>query len=326
LVKKESAVVCISHMDGANWVNVMSRSAAKKCLIVHGTILHDRAMNKSVQFLRKNVLIPLLYNKAEVTVAVSEGIRHELTLFCNVKNAINIPHYFDLNEIESKANEVLSTGEEMLMRDYRFLVTAGRFHEQKKQNELFPIFRELKKRYQDIRLMILGDGELKDQYIREIKEQGLTLYEYGGSQPLDENYDVYLMGYKENPFKYIKRSYLFLFPSAWEGFPMALCETMVLGVPVLASDCPTGPREILAPGSFDPKYNLKNAERSEYGILLPMFDKDSFQAEWIHSIESLLIDKELRDKLGKNARIRMNDYGKDVIMKKWKELMKNLHP
>jgi len=52
------------------------------------------------------------------------------------------------------------------------------------------------------------------------------------------------------PYQYIALSTLLLVPSAWDGFPLALCEAMICSVPVLSAECPTGPREILADGQF----------------------------------------------------------------------------
>lgn len=59
LVNNEGFAVCISHMDGANWVNVLSRSKAKKILFVQGTVLHDHDVKPWMQLLRKKVSVPM---------------------------------------------------------------------------------------------------------------------------------------------------------------------------------------------------------------------------------------------------------------------------
>lgn len=325
VVDKESISVCISHMDGANWVNVLSRSKAKKILVVHGTILHDYAVNKWLQLIRTKFLIPYLYNKADVTVAVSEGIKYELEQFCGVKNAVAIPNFFDIGAIKEKAIIELPANEQKLFTDYKVLITSGRFHEQKKQHFLFPVYKQIKQTHPNTKLVLLGDGELREDLIKSAQEQGLTTYSiWNQHQPFSNEYDVYFLGYKENPFQYLSKSILFVFPSGWEGFPMALCEAIICGVPVLSADCPTGPREILAPGTFDAGYTLNKAEVTKYGVLLPMANKTGAKSAWINAIENLLSNPGLQLQLVKKSQDRIKEFEKVVVEEKWFTLIEKV--
>jgi glycosyltransferase involved in cell wall biosynthesis len=58
------------------------------------------------------------------------------------------------------------------------------------------------------------------------------------------------MGFVQNPYSYMARASLFVLPSKWEGLPTVLVEAMYLGVPIVATDCPGGSREILRDGQF----------------------------------------------------------------------------
>jgi glycosyltransferase involved in cell wall biosynthesis len=131
LIAAHNASLCISHMDGANWVNVLSRARVKKILVVHGTILHDYAINPRLRLIRQKWIIPLLYKKADKVVAVSEGIKNELTTFCGLKNVIAIPNAFDRVAILKKAEEPLSESWESVFAENRVMITSGRLHEQK---------------------------------------------------------------------------------------------------------------------------------------------------------------------------------------------------
>jgi len=315
----------VSHMDGANWVNALSGGRVPKILVVHGTVLHDNAQSGWKQWLRKNIIIPYLYNKASLTVAVSDGIADELREHCHVKNVVSIPNFFDVQDIEKKAQEPLPEQYRQLFDQHPVLVSSGRFAEQKKQVYLLKVFAQVKQQAPGVKLVLLGDGELRNQLISTAGELGLTVCNaFDPSMPYHDNYDVYLPGYVSNPIQFLHRSKLFLFPSGWEGFPMALCEAMVAGVPVLSADCPTGPRQILAPGTVDHTYQLTQTEWTPYGCLLPMTNQSTFEAEWVNTILALLKDDQKCKDMVQQARLRMNDYDKPTVMALWKKTIDQL--
>lgn len=318
LIARKDIGLCISHMDGANWVNVLSRSKAKKILFVQGTVIHDYAIADWLRILRKKVLIPWLYNKAQLTVAVSDGIKHELEHLCGVKHVVTIPNFFDTADIRDKAQIPLTPEWDAVFAAGEVLITSGRLHVQKKQRYLLPLLKTLKADRPALRLIILGDGDLREELMKEAKELGLRVYSgWDKEQPLTPDYDLYFPGYISNPFQFLKRATLFVFPSGWEGFPLAQCEAMISGVPVIAADCPTGPREIIAPGTFDPHYTLRTTEKTEYGYLLPMYDKPEFTPTWLAAINELLDDPAKRAALIPKGQERMQEFDKSVAMRKW---------
>jgi glycosyltransferase involved in cell wall biosynthesis len=87
--------------------------------------------------------------------------------------------------------------------------------------------------------MILGEG--RDR---------ITLEQLAGELGVADR--VALIGFRPNPYAYLQRARLFVLSSAWEGSPNALTEAMALGVPVVATDCPSGPREVLDGGRLAP--------------------------------------------------------------------------
>lgn len=132
LVNTQKSELIISHMDGANWVNVLSKTNAKKILVVHGTVLHDNGQSKLMRWLRKKIIIPYIYNKADITIAVSDGIVNELKTYCGVKNIKSIPNFFDIDLIKKQAEVPLPESYEAIFRQSPVLITSGRFSEQKK--------------------------------------------------------------------------------------------------------------------------------------------------------------------------------------------------
>lgn len=112
----------------------------------------------------------------------------------------------------------------------------GRLTQQKQFAVLIGAFAVLRQNV-DCRLAILGEGEDRNALEGLVRDLGLTE-------------SVALLGFVKNPFSYLLRSSLFVLSSAWEALPTVLIESLWLGVPVVATDCPSGPDEILHGGRY----------------------------------------------------------------------------
>lgn len=320
-------VACISHLEGADYVNLLSGGAGKIILCVHGSKLHDANISGPVGWLRKKVLIPALYNRADRIVTVSRDIIPELVEGFGVKpeKLLTINNFFEVAQIEAKSQEPLSAAEAAVYAAAPVLVTSGRLTLQKNQAPLLDIFAALLKR-QPAKLVFVGDGELRDALTGRARALGLRVYAaWEAAASLTPDYDVYFLGLQQNPFKYLRPAAAFVFPSAWEGFPMALGEAMICGLPVLSTDCPTGPREMLAPATGAPATLLRRAEHGAYGTLLPMLNQPTTlaadQAIWTDALATLLINAAERQRLGQLARERMQDFTRERIFAQWMGLI-----
>jgi glycosyltransferase involved in cell wall biosynthesis len=85
---------------------------------------------------------------------------------------------------------------------------------------------------EDLHLLILGEGEERSRLERMAKELGVS----------DR---VFMPGFQVNPYPFFKRAEVFVLSSRWEGLGMVLLEAALLGLPIVATDCPSGPRELL---------------------------------------------------------------------------------
>ncbi len=308
LKKKYNASICISHMEGANYVNMLS-GYSKNILVVHGTKLHDGDPDTKFRIANK-LLMKILYNYSSRIVTVSKGIMDELIAEFGIerKKILPIPNFFDFDEIQAKSKAVLPDWFKTVKERKKVLIHAGRFHLQKNHVGLIYIFKILRSTHDNIALVLLGDGHLRSEIEKLCSELGLKLASTGDYSDAD----VFIFGNVDNPYSFIANSDLFLFPSKWEGFPMALCEALICKTRVVSSDCPTGPNEIL------PK------EKSLYGSLLPVPTSDSIYWEWAKEITSLLSlpsktvdlkwEEPLKDKISKEA-----------IKKKWFSLIESIH-
>jgi glycosyltransferase involved in cell wall biosynthesis len=118
------------------------------------------------------------------------------------------------------------------------VLAAGRLTRQKDFRTLLRAFARLVSG-RDLRLVILGEGPDRGALTTEINALGL-------------NDRVALPGFDDNPFRWMARARLFVLSSAWEGLPGVLIQALACGTPVVSTDCPSGPREVLDDGRFGP--------------------------------------------------------------------------
>jgi GalNAc-alpha-(1->4)-GalNAc-alpha-(1->3)-diNAcBac-PP-undecaprenol alpha-1,4-N-acetyl-D-galactosaminyltransferase len=172
----------------------------------------------------------------------------------------------------------------------RRIVAMGRLVEQKGFDLLLQAFAELSRRHPDWSLVILGEGPSRGSL--EALRDRLGLAER-----------VAMPGSVRCPEAILARSDLFVLSSRFEGFPMALCEAMALGLPVVAFDCPTGPREIVTDGVD--------------GRLIPAGDGEALAA----AMDRLMADAGERRRLGERARTVGERFGLDRVMSLWEHLL-----
>lgn len=313
--------ISISHLEGADYVNILSRHGERIICWIHGTKLHDQNISGAVGWIRKNILIPWLYNRRFNTiVTVSEGIRSELISFfkLNPMRVRTMYNGFDLDDIKKRSTEISPFSLQALSEGKAILFTHCRLARQKNISGLLHIVARLKKRVA-VSVFIVGDGELKEQLYNLGHELGLSQYASWKDNALQSGCDVYFLGHYDNPFSLLKQATLYLMTSSWEGFPLALCEAMACEIPVIAADCYTGPREIIAP-DLHGSQPLKESHQSSIGVLMPLAEEENFH-RWEATVIELLENGNLRTKLASAGRKRIQDFAKQNIVKEWLTLL-----
>ncbi|VWB54056.1 group 1 family glycosyl transferase [Burkholderia pseudomultivorans] len=176
----------------------------------------------------------------------------------------------------------------------RQIIAVGRLHAQKQFDHLISVFGLLARDFPDWNLSIWGDGPLRASLGAQIQAAGL-------------NERVSLPGLSTQLWQEMTKADIFVLSSRFEGMPMVMMESMALGLPVAAYDCPSGPRELTQDGKC--------------GLLVPSGDIDRLAV----ALRQLMSDATLRQDLGRKAADAMrSNFSISIIMKKWDDLFEGI--
>lgn len=241
-LKEVRPKVVISALDHANlaglWASRLSSSPTKVVITLHNTFSEKQ---KNVARFSKVNLSPYLMKKfypwADGIVAVSSGVAEDYEKIARIpRGRIRVIYNPVVTpELISKATEPLdhpwfSSGGPPVV------ISVGRLTKQKNYVGLIRAFRRIDESF-NARLLILGEGELRTELEALVEELGLQER-------------VSMPGFVLNPYQYMANSAVFVLSSGWEGLPTVLIEALALGVPVVSTDCKSGPSEILMGGKF----------------------------------------------------------------------------
>jgi len=240
-LREERPQAMLSALNHANivaiWAKLLARVKTRLVVSERTTLSRSTENASSIRVKFIPFLVKAFYPYADVVVAVSRGVAEDLIARIGltaekikvIYNPVVTPELF------TKAEEPLDhpwfrPGEPPV------ILGVGRLTKPKDFPTLIRAFALVRKE-RPARLMILGEGEERPNLEALVRELGLEE-------------DVALPGFVENPYKYMKRAAVFVLSSRWEGLPTVLIEAMALGTPVVATDCPSGPAEILEGGKW----------------------------------------------------------------------------
>ena len=196
------------------------------------------------------------------------------------------------------------------------VIACGRMNPEKGHWNLVRSFSSVARRIPDTRLVILGSGPLESELRQLVERLGL-----------DDR--VSFPGFEPNPSAWISRARVYVLPSVWEGFPNSLLEALAVGTPVVASDCRSGPRELLLPDT-DPTRKTDGIEATPCGYLVPAPDgrrlppseplthQERLMAE---AIERVVRDTDSSARLSEAARSRADEFAPERIFPHWLEVL-----
>ncbi len=206
---------------------------------------------------RYKTLTKLIYPHLTRAVAISEGIKESVVRLVppleNRTRTVYIP--LDIDKTQRRSRERLPEAE----THKPYLLAVGRLEYQKGFDLLLRAYAKLKKELQPSlrhQLVLVGEGKEKERLRALVQE-------------LDLEADVVMPGFQENPYAWMKGAAVFVSSSRYEGFCRVIAEALAVGTPVVATDCPSGPAEVL--------------QGQQYGVLVQTENPDAL-AEGIRSL------------------------------------------
>ena len=193
------------------------------------------------------------YSKFNEVICVSQTVKEGIEKKYNVKNARVLYKPINREKILKLSKEKI---DDINLSNKFKLISVGRLSEQKGYDRLLRVFKKLKNDVIDIELILVGNGDKYNELNKYIVENKLEK-------------DVTLLGFKENPYKYVRASDLFVCSSISEGFSLVIGEDMAVWVTVVSVDCP-GPNEILDYGKYGKLVN--NSEEDLYNGIKEMIN------------------------------------------------------
>jgi glycosyltransferase involved in cell wall biosynthesis len=249
-LRREKPQALISALELTNLLVLLARrvTRSRTRIVVQLTTTMSRHKRAPIKKKLERLLVSRIYPWANWIVASSHGVEEDFLRYTGISSdhvrTIYNPVITDSILEQAKqpvAHPFFDPGQPPV------ILAFGRLTAAKDYPTLLKAFSRVRK-VQPARLVIIGEGEQRP--VLEDMIRGLGMGE-----------DVRLPGYVQNPFAYLKRAAVFVLSSAWEGLPSVLIEALACGSPVVSTDCPHGPAEILAGG--------------KYGHLVPVGDDEA---------------------------------------------------
>ncbi|MDT0584069.1 glycosyltransferase [Brumicola blandensis] len=238
-LKADAILSALTHINVLTFLVCMSLGMRHKLsMSERNTFSHDKLVNKGAVMKLAYALAPWCYRFAsKPVIAVSKGVANDLvaTSIARSKDVVVAPNPVVATDFLLQLNST-ATHPWLLNKQGRVIIAIGRLCEQKGFDLLlkaFSILVDKEANKEQYRLIIFGEGELRPQLEQRVLDLNLGPY-------------VSLPGYAENPVAEMQAADLFVLPSRFEGSPNVLVEAMAAKLPVVAFDCPHGPKEILA--------------------------------------------------------------------------------
>lgn len=291
-IKERKPDLLFSTVNPNNIILLLSRTLMFKNIPTIVREANNRTQSGSVTNTNKR-LTSFLYNyQSDKIIALSEGVREDLISNFRIKSG-KIDVIYNPVEVEN----INSISKENVMdiskhEDEKLIIAVGRLVEQKDFVTLIKAFHIVSNKIKS-RLLILGKGPLEEK-----------LHELVKSLNLEDK--VIFKGFEKNPYKYMRKSDVFVLSSRWEGFGHVIVEAMASETAVIATNCKSGPSEII--------------EHEKNGVLVPVGSYEEIAKQLLKILEN----KELQLQYAKAGYERAKKFNAKSIVRQYEEVFDEL--
>ncbi len=305
VLNEAQADVSISFLEGANYINALcSNKSSLTVLSVRGSKRYDQNIAGLKGKLRKRFLIPRLYKRANLIVAISEGLRRELItdMSLDEKKIICIPNAFDFDRINDLLREDIPS-KYLGVFNQKTIISHGRLAPEKGYEELIDVFDLFLNEGNQAKLIIMGSGDLLEKLIVHAESKNLSCSNWHNTDSPPSSSSIHFIPHRENVYPFLKASDLYIMNSFHEGFGKALLEALYSGTNVLAKDVPYGPKEILR----------------VFGLEENLILADSNNRNFANRIKTELS----KDKSKQIDKISFNRFSIEKVMEQWNKVIED---
>lgn len=214
----------------------------------------------------KQKIFNFFFKRTELIIVNSYEFKKQMDKIYSIKSKV-ILNPFDFTNIKKKSVQKINYN--FYKKNHLKLINVGRLVDQKDQLTILKAVHYALKNNKKIQLLIIGKGEKKKELEEYIKKNNLSK-------------NIKLIGYKKNPFKYIRAADIFVLSSKFEGFPNVLIESIFLKRGIISSNCPTGPNEILKNGKYGDLFEI--GDYKTLGNIIINYNKDYLKINAAYNI------------------------------------------
>ena len=234
-LKKSNPTILISTLTHLNTITIISILISRvkpKLIIMEQANLTSATKNNNLKVKFVSILAHFLYKRDDFIIAVSEGVKQDLLKkIQGIENKIRVIYNPVLNKDIFLMSYEPVYHKWFLEKNMPIILSVGRLSKEKNYSTLLQAFK-LIKGVNKCKLVIMGEGPERENLENLAKS-------------LQINEDLWMPGFDINPYKYMSKSDIFVLTSIYEGLPSVLIEALALGLPLVSTDCESGPREII---------------------------------------------------------------------------------
>ncbi len=237
---------------------MLARTKTRLVVLAHTTLSVRYSQNANFKMKVRGAFIRYFFNRADQICAVSRGSAEDLASFLRIPKEMVAVTYIGTVDEDFRNQAALAPSHPWLInKEKPVVISVGRLSSEKNFGLLLDAFHKAKEK-KELRLLIFGEGPERGTLERKIKELNLQS-------------SAQLPGYAASPASEMSHADVFVLSSNREGLPTALVEALAAGLPVVATNCPSGPEEIL--------------EGGKWGHLVPMNDAEGLASAILESLD-----------------------------------------